>query len=216
MTERATGVILRTRPLTETSLIVQWLTADYGRISTVAKGARRAKSPFAGKLDLFYEGEFSFVRSRRSDLHTLGEVAIRETNKALRRDLLCLRQAAYCAALLEQTTETGTPLPGVFELFQGVLHQIATTPPQPRTVFGFELKLLRELGLEPDLQKTHLSAAARQLVEDLVTSDWAGLAQLKPAQAPDLELRRFLHGFLIYHLEKLPPGRNEALKADGR
>ena len=34
-------MILRTRPLTETSLIVHWLTRDFGRISTVAKGARR-------------------------------------------------------------------------------------------------------------------------------------------------------------------------------
>ena len=34
--------------------------AGNGRISTVAKGARRPKSPFAGKLDLFYEADFSY------------------------------------------------------------------------------------------------------------------------------------------------------------
>jgi DNA repair protein RecO (recombination protein O) len=66
MSERTIGLILRTRPFTETSLIVQWLTADFGRLSTIAKGARRTKSPFAGKLDLYYLAEFSFVRSRRS------------------------------------------------------------------------------------------------------------------------------------------------------
>ena len=73
MTESATGLILRARPLTETSLIIHWLTPDLGRIAMVAKGARRAKSPFAGKLDLFYLADFSFNRSRRSDLHTLRE-----------------------------------------------------------------------------------------------------------------------------------------------
>ena len=56
MIETATGLILRTRPLTETSLIVHWLTPDFGRIATVAKGARRNQSPFLGKLDLFYRG----------------------------------------------------------------------------------------------------------------------------------------------------------------
>jgi len=71
MDERATGLILRLRPLTETSLIVNWLTAEGGRIATVAKGARRPKSPFRGKLDLFYEADFSLLRSRRSDLHIL-------------------------------------------------------------------------------------------------------------------------------------------------
>ena len=34
----ASGVILRTRPLTETSLIVNWLTPNFGRLSTAAKG----------------------------------------------------------------------------------------------------------------------------------------------------------------------------------
>ena len=43
MIQSATGIILRTRPLTETSVIVNWLTPDCGRISTVAKGARRPK-----------------------------------------------------------------------------------------------------------------------------------------------------------------------------
>ena len=63
MIQSATGIILRTRPLTETSVIVNWLTPDFGRISTVAKGARRPKSQFAGKLDLFYLADFSFVRA---------------------------------------------------------------------------------------------------------------------------------------------------------
>src|SRR5665647_1159565 len=116
MTERATGIILRTRPLTETSLIVNWLTPDLGRLSTVAKGARRPKSPFRGKLDLFYEGEFSFQRSRRSELHTLREVSLRETHATLRQEMGWLQQASYCAALIEQATERETPLPSIHEL----------------------------------------------------------------------------------------------------
>ena len=80
MIETATGVVLRTRLLTETSLIVHWLTPGAGRLATVAKGALRPKSPFRGKLDLFYHADFTFSRSRRSDLHTLREVSLRETH----------------------------------------------------------------------------------------------------------------------------------------
>ncbi|SVC52518.1 uncharacterized protein METZ01_LOCUS305372, partial [marine metagenome] len=43
-------MVLRVFPLTETSLVVHWLSPEAGRIGTVAKGARRAKSPFRGKL----------------------------------------------------------------------------------------------------------------------------------------------------------------------
>jgi DNA repair protein RecO (recombination protein O) len=77
MDERAQGLVLRVYPLTETSLIVHWLTRDQGRLATVAKGARRPKSPFRGKLDLFYMADFSFGRSRRSELHTLREVSLK-------------------------------------------------------------------------------------------------------------------------------------------
>ena len=116
MIQSATGLILRTRPLTETSLIVHWLTPDFGRIATVAKGARRPKSPFLGKLDLFYVADFSFSRSRRSDLHTLREVGLRELHAALRQNLAGLRQATYATAFIEQATETETPLPAVYNL----------------------------------------------------------------------------------------------------
>src|SRR5258706_14789866 len=106
MIESATGLVLRIRPLTETSLIVHWLTPTLGRLATVAKGARRPKSPFRGRLDLFYLADFSFSRSRSSELHNLREVAIREAHSFLRQDIAYLRQAAYCVNLIEQATET--------------------------------------------------------------------------------------------------------------
>src|SRR5271157_1140507 len=129
MIETATGLVLRTRPLTETSLIVHWLTPGLGRLATVAKGARRPKSAFRGKLDLFYCADFSFSRSRRSELHTLTEVNLKETHTALRQDLGRLQQASYCASLIEQATEMETPLPGIFELMSGLLRQVSAQPP---------------------------------------------------------------------------------------
>src|SRR6185369_459791 len=147
MTESTTGLILRARPLTETSLIIHWLTPGLGRIATVAKGARRAKSPFAGKLDLFYLADFSFSRSRRSDLHTLREASLRETHAAIRTEILKLQQAAYATNFIEQATETETPLPAIYELLREFLGCLCRENTAPQLVFAFELKLLRELGL---------------------------------------------------------------------
>lgn len=207
MIESAPGIILRTRPLTETSLIVNWLTAEHGRISTVAKGARKPKSPFAGKLDLFYEAQFSFTRSRKSELHTLREVVLTETHAPLRQELGWLQQAAYATALIEQATERETPLPTSYELLRGLLHHLPQQPPQPRTIYAFELKLLDELGLRPDLEESKLSTATRTLVAALTDADWRELAALQATAAQAKELRQFLHGFLIYHLGKIPKGR---------
>ena len=113
--QRTTGIILRTMPLTETSLIVHWLTPDFGRISTVAKGARRAKSSFHGRVDVFHTADFTFIESRKSDLHILKEIALRETFPALRRDMLLLQRAAYGSALIGLATESATPLAEIYE-----------------------------------------------------------------------------------------------------
>jgi DNA repair protein RecO (recombination protein O) len=214
MIQSATGLILRTRPLTETSLIVHWLTPDFGRIATVAKGARRIKSPFLGKLDLFYLADFSFSRSRQSDLHTLREISLRETHRTLRQDIRRLRQAAYAATLVEQTTETETPLPAVFELMNGFLGCLCRQQSAPHIVLAFELKLLHELGLKPDLGETKLTPGAKQIVRALMQNDWAEGSRLKPTPAQAGELRQFLHGFLIFHLGRLPKGRPTVLTED--
>jgi DNA repair protein RecO (recombination protein O) len=210
MTDRATGIVLRTRRFTETSLIVHWLTPGFGRLNTVAKGALRPGSPFRGRLDLFYEADFSFVRSRRSELHTLREAILRETHPALRQDLEYLRQASYAAALIEQTTEQETPLPAIFELARQFLKALTLAPPRPQTVFAFELKLLIELGLQPDWEASRLTPGATQLARAFAESDWPAVARLRPSMAQTAEMRQFLHGFLVFHLGKIPKGRDAA------
>jgi DNA repair protein RecO (recombination protein O) len=210
--ESATGFILRTRPLTETSLIVHWLTPGLGRLATVAKGARRSQSPFAGKLDLFYRAEFSFSRSRSSDLHTLREVNLKETFAPLREDLARLQQAAYATHLIELATETETPIPVVYELLEGFIQRLITALPVPQTIFALELKLLQELGLEPDWAEVQLSPGARQIARLLLTSDWSAIARLKLSPAQSNELKKFLHGFIHFHLGHLPRGRTAALE----
>jgi DNA repair protein RecO (recombination protein O) len=211
MIEAATGLILRTRPLTETSLIVHWLTPAFGRIATVAKGARRPKSPFLGKLDLFYEADFTFSRSRRSELHTLRELSLRETHAALRQELGWLQQASYGARLIEQTTEADTPLPDIHALFAAFLKHLPRQSPKPRTLFAFELKLLRVLGLEPDVPETQLSPETQSLLAALTETSWEKLSELRATAEQARAVQQFLHGFLVYHLGKLPNGRGSTL-----
>jgi len=213
--ETASGLILRTRPLTETSLIVHWLTPELGRLATVAKGARRPKSPFAGKLDLFYAADFSFSRSRSSDLHNLREVKLRETHGAIRKDILKLQQAGYAAACIELATEAETPLPEIFELVRGFLKQLCEQKPRPQNIFALELKLLRALGLEPDFSETRLTPGTKKIVQALLEGDWPGNSRLKLSDAQGNELRQFLHGFFIFHLGRLPRGRAAALAEPG-
>ena len=212
MDERATGLVLRTHPLTESSLIVHWLTREHGRIATVAKGARRPKSSFRGKLDLFFAAEFLFTRSRRSELHTLKELTLLDMHAQLRKELSWLRRAAYGAALIEQGTEADSPIPELFELFSEFLDAIPGNP-SATPVLAFEVKLLDWLGLGPDARSDELSAGSVRLMAEFRNWDWEKLARLRLSDIQRRELSRYLGRFLTWHLGAALPGRGAALES---
>src|SRR5881296_4054843 len=116
--ESTTAILLRKRKLSDTSLIVSWCTESLGCIQTAAKGARRAKSAFAGKLDLFFEAEIQIARSRKSSLHTLTEVVLRNPFAGIRQSYLRTQTAAYFIELIEICTERDHREPGLFGLLR--------------------------------------------------------------------------------------------------
>ena len=207
MEERASGIILRTRPFTETSLIIEWLTEGLGRIATVAKGARRAKSPFLGKLDLFYAAEFSFVRSRKPDLHTLREVQLKNAHARLREELAWVHQASYFAVFVERGTEKETPIPEIYNLFTSAVETLEGSRLSPRILFAFELKMLTLLGYEPNLSE--LEVEARILARDLAEGAFSAIVK-KPSLKAYNELNRFLWNSISAVLDFMPPQREKA------
>lgn len=199
MEERSRGTILRTRPLTETSLIVLWLTPEHGRISTVAKGARRPKSPYLGKLDLYYEAEFTFQRSRRSQLHTLREVSLLQSRPQFRSGFALLEAAATASRWIEKNTEEETPLPEIFALHTTFLNELKE-PLNPAIPLAFEIKLLSILGLEPDVESSPLTPGSRSIAAQLLRLDFPALNRLKLSFAQATELAGFLQRSLQHQV----------------
>ena len=105
----------------------------------------------------------------------------------------------------------GAGFESVRHAVQLLAQHLPAQPPQPQTIFAFEFKLLAELGLQPDRDKTRLNPGTKQLLKALTEMDWPILSRLKPSATQITELRQFLHGFLIYHLERIPAGRDAAL-----
>ena len=69
-----------------------------------------------------------------------------------------------------------------------------------------------ELGLQPELEQTRLNPGTKQLAQALTGRDWELLGRLKLSHPQADELGQFLHGFLLYHLGRIPKGRDAALK----
>jgi len=170
------AILVRLTRLTDTSLIVHWFTSDHGLVKTVAKGARRPNSQFAGQLDLFFGGEIRFVRARRGELHILQEVAISEWRDGLRRHYSATLLAAYFGQLLELAVEPEHPVPELYALLQRGLDHVAGTPASLRALRHFESELARLLGVAHDSHPAELClqdalgplpATRRVLIEQL-------------------------------------------------
>jgi hypothetical protein len=65
--------------------------------------------------------------------------------------------------------------------------------------------------LKPDWKKTGFSPGTGKISELLTQGGWPACARLKLTGAQVAELQEFLHGFLIFHLGRLPKGRTAAL-----
>lgn len=194
--ESTRGIILRTYPLTESSLIVRWISEEHGRISTVAKGARRDKSSLRGKLDLFFECEFSFRTSLRSDLHQLSEVKILKSRSALRLDYAKLKQASYWVNILEATTEVETPLESLYDLSVEYLDALLQNPFSPIMPLALELRWLSEMGWAPEITQTAVvNSDLRQRLLDLQSAEWNVIGQQTWSQSTYSAIRSMLTNY---------------------
>ena len=148
--ESTEAILLRKRKFSDTSLIVSWCTESFGCIQTIAKGARRPKSPFTGKLDLFFEAEISVVRSRKSDLHTLTEVMLKNPFAGIRSKYLRTQSAAYFVELIDICTERDHREPELFALLHRGFGYLDANDPTPRAVSHFETELARIAGVHDE------------------------------------------------------------------
>ena len=158
--ESTAAILLRRRKFSDTSLIVSWCTESLGCIQTVAKGARRSKSPFAGKLDLFFETEIQIARSRRSTLHTLTELTIKNPFAGIRQSHMRTQAAAYFVELIELCTERDHHEPELFALLRRAFSYLDQHEADKRAVAHFETELARIAGVHHTGRLKHEPAVA--------------------------------------------------------
>ncbi len=145
--EKSSAILIRRYRFSETSLIAVWITEDHGKIKTSARGALQPKSAFRGKLDLFFQCEIAFERSRNGDLHALREVLLLQPFDQVGSRYANLAAAAYFGDLTDLATESSTPADGVFDLLSRAVEFLRTNPATLRAVTHFESSLCEILGI---------------------------------------------------------------------
>ena len=147
--EQTTAIVLRTIEFSETSLIVTLLTRDLGRISAIAKGARRAKGPFEGALDLLAVCRVVVLRKSTDALDLLTEAKLHRRFRGADRSLERLYGGYYIAEMLRLLLDDHEPHPEVYDLTIRALQQIDGDGNVASSLAFFDLQVLRMLGHAP-------------------------------------------------------------------
>jgi DNA repair protein RecO (recombination protein O) len=139
------GYVLHTYPYLETSLIVETFTRRFGRISLLARGARRPRSAMRGVLLAFHPLRLGW--SGASDLATLRQAEWAGGLRQLHgRGLMC---GFYLNELILRLLPREDPHEALFDVYAETIARLSLDQPVAAILRTFEKRLLAELGYAP-------------------------------------------------------------------
>lgn len=142
------GIVLRETETKETDKILTLLTDKCGKISVIARGARRKRCQYAACAQSLAWSEWTLYQ--RGEWYYANEGSTLELWNGLRSDLDAMALGFYLAELTEAVTAEGEPAGEVLRHLLNGLYALSTLRKPPALVKpAFELKLLALAGYEP-------------------------------------------------------------------
>jgi DNA repair protein RecO (recombination protein O) len=134
--------VLHHRPYRETSVLLDLLTRDYGRISVVARGVRQSRSRLRSLLQPFVP--FLASWQGKGELVTLSSAESNGPPAWLKGE--CLLSGLYLNELLMRVLHKFDPHPEVYTIYQQTLLELQGVKLEQKTLRLFEKKLLEIIG----------------------------------------------------------------------
>jgi DNA repair protein RecO (recombination protein O) len=211
---RDEGVVLRTIRLGEADRIVTLMTRGRGKVRAVAKGVRKTKSRFGGRLEPLTHVAMLLYEGRDLDVVTQAEAI--EPFRAVREDLDRLGKGHALLEATDQVAQERQPAVRLYTMLLGALRALSARD-APLLVPAYFLKLLSLEGFHPVVDGC---AGCQDPVAAIVAFDvgeggalcrsCAGRASASAVSPDALALvRRVLGGDLAGALAE-PPGRATA------
>ena len=151
--EKSEAIVLRIVEFSETSVIATLMTRDFGKITAMAKGARRRKSPFESALDLLAICRIVFLHKSSGAMDLLTEAKLERRFRSSSSSLDRLYAGYYVAELMRCLTDEHDPHPRAYELARSTLLALDAEAELVSTLFEFEVGLLTCLGHQPVFTK---------------------------------------------------------------
>ena len=188
------AVVLRSLKYGEADRILHLYTPQRGRIAAIAKGVRRAKSRFGGRLEPYFRLHMVLYEGR-SELLTVTSADTITGHPRLREHGPALDSAARACDAVSRLFETADPHPGVFALLCNELALLDARPEQAGLAnqLAFRLKLLLAAGLAPQLAACAACGEADHLA---AFSGAAGGVVCSACEATGFKLGEEAHAFM--------------------
>ncbi|TML29048.1 MAG: DNA repair protein RecO [Actinobacteria bacterium] len=208
------AVVLRSIRYGEGDRVLHLYTPHGGRVAAIAKGARKARSRFGGRLEPFFRLRLVLYEGR-GDLLTVTAAETVAAYPRLRERHACLDGAARACDAVARLFEAGDPNPAVFHL---LCHQLELLDAEPARAgranqLAFRLKLLLAAGLVPQLQACASCGDREHL---LGFSGAAGGVVCGACEASAFPLDQEAHDFLVAALGRplaeVPEASDRALR----
>jgi DNA repair protein RecO (recombination protein O) len=189
------GIVLRSLRYGEADRILHLYTPDRGRISAIAKGVRRAKSRFGGRLEPFFRLNLVLYEGR-SELLTVTSAETVAAHPRLREDARALDGAARACEAVARVFDDGDPHAGVYHLLANELALLDGDPARAGRAnsLAFRLKLLLAAGFAPHLAACTSCGEQEHLVG---FSGAAGGVVCAACEASAFPLDQEAHDFLV-------------------
>ncbi|MGH1462040.1 MAG: DNA repair protein RecO [Neptuniibacter sp.] len=147
--EQKAAYVLHSRPYRDTSLLVDFLTLEHGKVSAVVKGARRPNSRLRSSIQPFVPLQITW-RGRHELKSLLTAEPVAPSLLLQGNALLC---GLYVNELLERLMLPFDSHPQLYVFYQYVLNELKSADDIEGGLRTFEHRLLAELGFLPDLSR---------------------------------------------------------------
>jgi DNA repair protein RecO (recombination protein O) len=148
-----TALVLRLVDYGESDRIVSLYGRATGKVSALARGARRSKRRFGPGLALFAHGTATLVERPGAELWRLDGFELLRDFSGLAQDLGRFAHASYAVELIRELCPPHEAHEGIHDLGAWFLAALGDAEPRPELLRCFELKLLAELGFAPALER---------------------------------------------------------------
>lgn len=151
MLDKVEGIIIRTTNYGETNKILTIYSREIGKVTLMARGAKKPRSRFASSSQLFIYGSFVYQRSK--GIGTLNQADIIDSFREIRSDLMLTAYAANMVELLDKLTEDHESNPYLYEILYQLLHHLDEGEDGEVLLRIFETKMLSFSGSTPTLHQ---------------------------------------------------------------